>query len=81
MITRDATGWTEQDALDLFNAAKASLASGSAIISWQSSGSSVTRQITDSPGETMAFAQWLLKKLNPELYGFDRSRTVATFNC
>jgi hypothetical protein len=79
MLTRDITGWTEDEVLAVFAAAKASITAGSAVVSWGSSGSSVTRQIHDSPAAVCNWCQWMLRELNPEVYGFQTNRTVASF--
>lgn len=79
MLTRDVTGWTVSEVDAVFTVAKAAFTAGDKIVSWGSSGSSVTRQISDSPGEVCAWCQWALRELNPEVYGFNRSRTVASF--
>ena len=79
-LTLDVTGFTEQEVLAIFDAAKASLLAGSNVVSWSSAGSSVSKQITSSPAEVIGWCQWALKELNPEVWGFNRRRTVATFN-
>ena len=60
--------------------AKTALNSGGQIVSWTSSGSSTTRQIDANVSDTLAWCQWALRELNPEVWGFNRSRTVAAFS-
>jgi hypothetical protein len=77
----DVTGWTEPEVQELFASAKASLTSGQ-LVSWSSAGNSATRQVFqgESPSEVMRWCQWALRELNPTVYGYNRTRTVATFS-
>lgn len=77
----DTTGWTEDEVQTIFAAAKASITSGSTVVSWSSAGSSVTKSIPPdtTPSEVCSWCQWMLRALNPEVYGYNRSRVKAAY--
>ena len=77
-LPRDTTGLTLDDAQAAFDAAKAAIIAGEKIVSWSSAGSSVSKQPVDS-GELMAWAQWLMRELAPEIYGPNRRSVVASY--
>jgi hypothetical protein len=70
---------TEQELLDIYNAAVANLKAGSVVTSWQGEGVSSTKQFTAPTMEILREARLALKIKNPGRYGYYTQRAKVIF--
>jgi hypothetical protein len=80
-LPRDVTGFDESEVKAVFAAAKAHLLAGKTTVAWSSAGNSVSKLVPSdmTPSEVIAWCQWALRELNPATYGYNVTRTRASF--
>ena len=70
---------TEQQLLDIYNAAYQNLLAGKQLVSWTGEGTAANYEIKVSPLDLMREARTALKQKNPQRYGFIATTAKAIF--
>ena len=72
-------GLTEQEILDIKATALANITSGKVLVSWGAAGNSVGKTLAGTPASILQAVGFALRKINPDIYGRNITRTVAKF--